>query len=83
MSCKDGEEKGCCDSVPQIFQLDQDQIIDQTEFSVEERKIDIHYSFTSIILLDDQQDKRLTEYLNYFPPPIVYDRCVRFQSFLC
>ena len=83
-SCeKDHDEKeGCCHSESSFFQLEQDQQIEIVEL----RPLELKFIPNPIVLgfsVEIPNDSNIFSLLNYDPPPIVYDRQVRLQTFLC
>ena len=86
-SCNKEEQKdkdGCCDNKPSFHKLEQNQKIEQIEFSSFKQLV----SFNAIIPIINLElptlyNKKYTPFFNYSPPHIVYDRQVRLQTFLC
>lgn len=87
MSCKHGKkdqnEKNCCQNKKQYYKLDQTQEIQTLElkdFGFSKKLIAL-VPFTPKFETTTFQTKHFPQ--NYSPPFIVYDRRVRFQTFLC
>lgn len=77
------DEKKCCKNKKKFFKFDQDQFIQKSEKKHLEFKIILN-AINSIFQFNlPSLDKNLIQYLNYFPPLIVFDKQVWLQTFLC
>jgi hypothetical protein len=82
--CFDLEEKdGCCHNTPSFHKLDQNQFIVDTDFNSFEELISFDIILLPINISIPIIDEEYLKYYTYDSPPIVFDRKVRFQTFLC
>lgn len=77
------EKKNCCHNEPDFYKLDQDQQLLKVEFKPFKSLLTWHAIIPHTQLRVALPNNRSLRYLNYIPPPIVFDRQVRLQTFLC
>ena len=77
------EEDGCCHNESHFFKTDEPQQVQDFHFKTF-KKLD---TYTAAVIFQHITlpifDKYSFEYINYSPPPIVFDLQVRLQTFLC
>ena len=86
MSCSNEEqeeEDGCCHNKPIFYKLFQNQELKVVEFESIEQLIVLNTVIPAIKIQLPSINKQLLQFSNYTLPLIVYDRQVRFQTFLC
>lgn len=77
------EDKGCCENESDFVKADFEQIIQASDLVQ-----DVHPQVFPIIRYNNDEallaaDGEALTYLNYRPPPLVYDLSIRFQIFRC
>jgi hypothetical protein len=77
------DDETCCGNYADFYKLDQNQQL----FSTESKSFDRSGFLTAIFSVFDAEfpslDRHTLQYYNYSPPLIVFDRQVRWQTFLC
>lgn len=77
------ENEECCVNLKQVYMLEQDLMIQDLKFKSFENMSD----WTSFVVAVNSQllriDRETPIHVFYTPPPIVYDREVRFEKFIC
>lgn len=85
LTCEQETPKdNCCDTKVSFYKLDQDQLLSKATFKSFE--LDLSPSVVGLLATNYQipfLDKSHLKFYTYVPPPIVFDRQVRLQTFLC
>ncbi len=83
-NCHDNDEdNGCCNTTPRIFKIDQDQIINQVEFTVKKHLKVLAPKIVGLNFQLFDPKSEIHKQPKYDIPFIVYNRQVRLQTFRC
>lgn len=77
------EDKGCCENRPILKKLNQNQLVDEIKL-----KSDKDFNVINVIIpLANNEylflDKQSVQNFSYLPPILLFDRQVKYQTFLC